>query len=169
MRILVAGGAGYIGSHTCVELLEAGHDVVVVDNLDNSSAQSLDRVAEITGKSVRFHELDLRDTDALDAVFAIEPIDAVIHFAGLKAVAESVERALDYYETNVGSTFSLLRVMERHDVRRLVFSSSATVYGEPSEIPITEQAEIRNPETPYGRSKLMIERFAIAPKTTLPG
>lgn len=158
MNILVTGGAGYIGSHTCVELLNAGHDVVVVDNLANSKRESLRRVQELTGRPLTFHKADLRDRAALDAVFAATPIDAVIHFAGLKAVGESVEKPLTYYHNNVTGTLVLCDVMRTHDVDDIVFSSSATVYGDPEEVPIPETAPL-GPTNPYGRTKWMIEEI----------
>ena len=157
-RILVTGGAGYIGSHTCLELLQAGHDVVVVDNLANSSEQSLTRVQQLAGRSLQFHRADLRDRDALDAIFTDAAIDAVIHFAGLKAVGESVSMPLEYYHNNVTGTLILCEIMKRHQVRRLVFSSSATVYGDPQRVPITEDFPL-SATNPYGRSKLMIEEI----------
>ena len=135
MKIVVTGGAGYIGSHTCVELLLNDFEVVVVDNLSNSSGESLKRVEEITGKSLDFYPVDLLDTSGLDQVFQEHAVDAVIHFAGLKAVGESVERPLQYYSNNLTGTLSLLSVMRKHGVRHLVFSSSATVYGEPATLP----------------------------------
>ena len=137
--ILVTGGAGYIGSHTCVELLNAGYDVVVVDNLCNSCKESLKRVEEITGKSVTFYEVDLLDKPALDQVFDNEKIDGVIHFAGLKAVGESVYKPLEYYHNNITGTLILCDSMRNHGVKSIVFSSSATVYGDPAFIPITEE------------------------------
>jgi len=158
MNILVTGGAGYIGSHTCVELLNAGHDVVVVDNLANSKRESLRRVQELTGRPLTFHKADLRNRAALDAVFAATPIDAVIHFAGLKAVGESVEKPLTYYHNNVTGTLVLCDVMRTHDVDDIVFSSSATVYGDPEEVPIPETAPL-GPTNPYGRTKWMIEEI----------
>jgi len=157
-RILLTGGAGYIGSHTAVELLEAGHEVVVVDNLQNSSKRSLDRVREITGRDVVFHEVDLLDAPALDEVFGDAPIDAVIHFAGLKAVGESTEIPLDYYRNNITGTLILLETMKRHGVTDLVFSSSATVYGDPATVPITEDFPL-SATNPYGRTKLFIEEI----------
>ena len=129
MSILVTGGAGYIGSHTCIELLEAGYQVVVVDNLCNSSKKSLERVQEITGKELTFYQDDLLDSEALDAIFQRESIDAVIHFAGLKAVGESVQKPLEYYHNNLTGTFILLEKMKKYQVKNFVFSSSATVYG----------------------------------------
>jgi len=157
-RILVTGGAGYIGSHTCLELLLAGHEVVVVDNLSNSSEQSLTRVQELAGRPLHFHQVDLRDSDALDAIFADGAIDAVIHFAGLKAVGESVAQPLAYYHNNLTGTLILCEAMKKHRVRRLVFSSSATVYGDPHRVPITEDFPL-SAANPYGRSKLMVEEI----------
>ena len=158
MEVLVTGGAGYIGSHTTLELLNAGHAVVVIDNLSNSSSESLRRVETITGKNVEFHEGDVRDTEMLDAIFNKHNFDAVIHFAGLKAVGESVARALFYYQNNLESTLTLLERMEFFDVRKLVFSSSATVYGNPQQLPITESAG-KSATNPYGQTKLMIEQI----------
>ena len=156
MRILVTGGAGYIGSHTCVELLQAGYEVVVIDNLSNSKEESLIRVQELTGKSLEFHQLDLADFTGLERIFKSRPIDAVIHFAGLKAVGESVGKPLHYYANNVGGTVTLCQVMQTLGVRNLVFSSSCTVYGEPRTVPIQEDFP-RSATNPYGRTKLMIE------------
>jgi UDP-glucose 4-epimerase len=156
--VLLTGGAGYIGSHTCVVLLEAGHHVVVVDDLSNSSEVSLDRVRAIADGRLDLHRVDLRDTEALDAVVAANDVDAVIHFAGLKAVGESAEQPLRYYDVNVGGTISLLQVLQRRGVRRLVFSSSATVYGDPETVPIAETARL-GATNPYGRTKLMIEEI----------
>jgi UDP-glucose 4-epimerase len=156
MRILVTGGSGYIGSHTTLELLQAGHDVVVVDNLSNSSRESLRRVEDLADKQLTFHHLDLLDEAALSAVFGKAPIDAVIHFAGLKAVGESVSEPLHYYHNNVAGTLSLLRVMDSHGVRSIVFSSSATVYGASEEVPLVEKVEL-NATNPYGRTKEQIE------------
>lgn len=158
MRLLITGGAGYIGSHTALVLLEAGHDIVVVDNLCNSKVESLRRVEALTGKPITFHQVDLLDGPALDAVFQRERIDAVIHFAGLKAVGESVSQPARYYHNNVTGTLVLCETMQRHDVRSLVFSSSATVYGDPHTVPITEDFPLRA-TNPYGRSKLMIEEI----------
>jgi UDP-glucose 4-epimerase len=154
--VLLTGGAGYIGSHTCVVLLEAGHRVVVVDDLSNASVTSIERVRELTGGDLVFHELDVRDTDALDAVVVDEQITSVVHFAGLKAVGESNEQPLRYYDVNLGATLSLLRVLQRRGVRNLVFSSSATVYGEPESVPIAETAAV-GATNPYGRTKQLIE------------
>jgi UDP-glucose 4-epimerase len=158
MRVLATGGAGYIGSHTLVELLEAGHDVHVVDDLSNSSVEALVRVREITGKPVGFTEANLRDEGALEQVFTEVAPEAVIHFAGLKAVGESVAQPLRYYHENVGGTLALLRVMDRHACRTLVFSSSATVYGQASEPPFVEDAPVA-PTNPYGHTKAMIEQI----------
>lgn len=158
MAILVTGGAGYIGSHTCVELLGQGYDIVVVDNLCNSSKESLNRVEKITGKKIPFYEMDLRDEEGLGKLFDKENIDAVIHFAGLKAVGESVAKPLEYYTCNLESTLSLLRVMKAHDVYKIVFSSSATVYGNPATVPIDETFPL-SVTNPYGRTKLMQEEM----------
>jgi len=156
MKILVTGGAGYIGSHTCIELLNAGHDIVVVDNLSNSSMESVKRIEEITGKSMRFHKLDLLDKTGLEVVFNSSKIDSVIHFAGLKAVGESVESPICYYRNNVAGTLVLCEVMKEMHVRSLVFSSSATVYGDPVTVPVKEDFPV-SAMNPYGRSKLIIE------------
>lgn len=157
-RMLVTGGAGYIGSHTCLELLEAGHEVVVVDNLDNSSQESLKRVEELTGRSLEFHKLDLLDRRTLDELFRRHDFHSVIHFAGLKAVGESTEIPLRYYQNNLIGTLNLLQCMKDHEVRDLVFSSSATVYGDPESVPITEDARL-GAKNPYGRTKLFIEEI----------
>ncbi len=156
MKILVTGGSGYIGSHTTLALLEAGHDVVVIDNLHNSSETALKRVEELAGKTVTFHKADLLDEHAIDALFEAEAVDAVIHFAGLKAVGESVEKPLYYYHNNVGGTLNLLNSMDRHDVRTLVFSSSATVYGAAEQVPLIEKMPL-DATNPYGRTKEHIE------------
>lgn len=157
--ILVTGGAGYIGSHTCVELLNAGYDVVVVDNLCNSCKESLKRVEEITGKKATFYEVDLLDKPALDRVFDNEKIDGVIHFAGLKAVGESVYKPLEYYHNNITGTLILCDSMRNHGVKSIVFSSSATVYGDPAFIPITEECPKGDITNPYGRTKGMLEQI----------
>jgi len=157
-KILVTGGAGYIGSHTCLVLLEAGYDVTVVDNLVNSKEESLKRVQQIAGKTLEFHKVDLLDRDALGRVFEDASIDAVIHFAGLKAVGESVNMPLRYYHNNVTGTLHLCEAMREHGVRKIVFSSSATVYGDPRTVPIMEDFPLA-PANPYGRSKLMIEEI----------
>ena len=156
MRILVTGGAGYIGSHTVVELLQAGFDVTVADNFSNSSPEVLQRIAAICQKEVEFHEIDLCDSKALDDLLARGNFSAVIHFAGLKAVGESVEKPLAYYENNVAGSLNLFRSMSDHGVKNLVFSSSATVYGDPEKVPIDETSDL-GPTNPYGRTKLMIE------------
>ncbi len=157
MRILVTGGAGYIGSHTCVELLMGGHEVIVVDSLINSREESLRRVAEISGRKPRFHKVDLLDRADLDAVFRETPIDAVIHFAGLKAVGESVAKPLQYYTNNLTGSLVLFEVMAKYGVRNLVFSSSATVYGDPASLPITEDFPLKA-SNPYGWCKVMLEQ-----------
>lgn len=156
MKILVTGGAGYIASHTNVELLNAGYDVVVVDNLSNSCIEAIKRVEKLTGKSISFYENDILDKGALQHIFEKENINAVIHFAGLKAVGESCSIPLQYYKNNVGGTINLLELMDKYDVRSLVFSSSATVYGKPETVPITEDFPL-SVTNPYGRTKLMIE------------
>lgn len=157
-RILVTGGAGYIGSHTCVALLAEGHDLVVVDNLDNSSERSLERVRQISGRDFEFHRLDVCDRPAMKTLFARQPLDAVIHFAGLKAVGASVQQPLRYYRNNLDSTLTLCEVMQEYDVRRLVFSSSATVYGTPEKMPITEDFPL-SCTNPYGWTKYMNEQI----------
>lgn len=156
--ILVTGGAGYIGSHTCVALIEAGYTPLVYDNLCNSSAESLVRVGRITGQRPALVQADIRDAARLDAVFAQQRIDAVIHFAGLKAVGESVDKPLLYYDNNVGGTVTLLQAMQRAGVRNIIFSSSATVYGDPASVPIREDFPL-SATNPYGRSKLIIEEI----------
>ncbi|NLJ89589.1 MAG: UDP-glucose 4-epimerase GalE [Clostridiales bacterium] len=158
MSILVTGGAGYIGSHTCVELLKSGYDVVVVDNLSNSSEKSLDRVEEITGKKVTFYKADILDREALTKIFEKENIEGVIHFAGLKAVGESVEKPLEYYNNNIVGTLVLCDVMRKFNVKSIVFSSSATVYGNPKTVPISESFPL-SATNPYGRTKLMLEEI----------
>ena len=168
MTILCTGGAGYIGSHTCVELLNEGYDVVVLDNLSNSSEESLRRVEQITGKSVRFYKADILDVDALNKVFDAENIDAVIHFAGLKAVGESVEKPLLYYQNNIAGTVNLCNVMSAHGVKNIIFSSSATVYGDPAFIPITEECPKGSPTNPYGWSKSMLEQILMDVQTSDP-
>jgi UDP-glucose 4-epimerase len=158
MNILVTGGAGYIGSHTCLELLQAGHDVVVVDNLSNSSKESLNRVQALAGKPLQFFPVDLLDGTALDKVFARRPIEAVIHFAGLKSVGESVSQPLRYYHNNITGTLILCELMRKHEVKNLVFSSSATVYGSATKVPLNEDLPLAA-TNPYGRTKLMIEEI----------
>lgn len=160
MKVLVSGGAGYIGSHTVIGLIQAGHTVVVIDNLSNSSQESLRRIEKITGGSVPFYEADMRNTAVLDSVFTDHAFDAVIHFAGLKAVGESVEKPLDYYDNNLNSTIALLRTMQTHDVNKLVFSSSATVYGDPGTPKYVETMPVgQNISNPYGQTKYMIEQI----------
>lgn len=160
MQVLVTGGAGYIGSHTVIELVHAGHSVVVVDNLSNSSRESLKRVERITGASIPFVEADVCDTAALERIFGDHDFDAVIHFAGLKAVGESVSRPLDYYRNNIVSTLSLCEVMQAHGVKKLIFSSSATVYGTPEQLPLTEHGRTGIGITnPYGQTKYMNEQI----------
>jgi UDP-glucose 4-epimerase len=156
MKVLVTGGAGYIGSHTTLELLSAGHEVDVVDNLSNSSEESLTRVAAITGKTATFHKIDIRNKDELGKVFASKTFDAVIHFAALKAVGESVSEPLRYYQNNITGTLTLCEVMKEAGVKNIVFSSSATVYGDPASVPITEDFPLQA-TNPYGRTKLMME------------
>ena len=160
MNILVTGGAGYIGSHTIVELLNNGHQVSVVDNLCNSSQESLRRVEKITNKSVTFYQIDVRNYDNLETVFNNHVFDAVIHFAGLKAVGESIKKPLEYYGNNIDSTLVLLGVMKKHNVKKIIFSSSATVYGNPEQLPLTEESRIGVGITnPYGQTKFMIEQI----------
>ena len=159
MSILVTGGAGYIGSHTCVELLNQGYDVVVVDNLANSSKKSLERVEEITGKKLTFYEADLLDRNAMEKIFEKEDIDSVIHFAGLKAVGESVAKPIEYYYNNITGTLILCDVMRNHGVKNIVFSSSATVYGDPAFVPITEECPKGKITNPYGQTKSMLEQI----------
>ncbi len=158
MHILVTGGAGYIGSHTSLELLNAGHRVTVVDNLDNSKYAAVARVQELSGREVAFHQVDLLDRDALEGVFAAAPVDAVIHFAGLKAVGESVAKPLRYYHNNITGTLILCELMAKYGVKSLVFSSSATVYGDPQRVPIHEDDPLQA-LNPYGRTKLMLEEI----------
>jgi UDP-glucose 4-epimerase len=158
MKVLVTGGAGYIGSHTCVELLEAGLEVVVVDNLSNSKEEALRRVQQITGRDLGFTRADLRDRVALESLFAAHRFEAVVHFAGLKAVGESTQIPLEYYENNIGGTITLCKVMGQAGVKSIVFSSSATVYGDPAAVPIREDFPIAA-TNPYGRTKLFIEEI----------
>lgn len=158
MAILVTGGAGYIGSHTCVELLNAGYEVIVVDNFSNSKPEALKRIKEITGKSLKFYEIDLLNKEELEKVLSENSIEAVIHFAGLKAVGESVKIPLRYYHNNITGTLMLCEVMQKYEVKKIVFSSSATVYGMPKSAPISEDFPL-NATNPYGRTKLMIEEI----------
>lgn len=159
MTILVTGGAGYIGSHTVVELLNAGEEVVVLDNLSNSSPKSLERVAQITGKTVKFYQGDILDREMLRKIFAENAIQSVIHFAGLKAVGESVQKPLEYYQNNVTGSLVLLQEMKKAGVWNFVFSSSATVYGDPEIVPITENCKVGGTTNPYGTSKFMVEQI----------
>lgn len=159
MTILVTGGAGYIGSHTCVELLSSGYDVIVVDNLCNSSKKAIDRVKQITGKTIQFYKADIRNKQTLDVIFDTENIDAVIHFAGLKAVGESVSMPLAYYENNIGGTVSLCKVMAAHGCKNIIFSSSATVYGKTNTPPLSEDLPKGVCTNPYGWTKWMIEQI----------
>ena len=159
MAVLVTGGAGFIGSHTVVELQNAGYDVVVVDNLANSSEKSLERVEAITGKKVPFYKVDILDREGLNAVFEKENIDSCIHFAGLKAVGESVQKPWEYYQNNIAGTLTLVDVMRQHGVKNIIFSSSATVYGDPAQIPITEQCPKGQCTNPYGWTKSMLEQI----------
>ena len=161
MKILVTGGAGYIGSHTIIELYAAGHEVVVVDNLCNSSCRSLERVEAITGKKVPFHQVDIRDRAGLDQVLDEHKVDACIHFAGLKAVGESVAKPFEYYENNIGGTLVLIDALRSHGCKNLIFSSSATVYGNPAIIPITEECPKGKCTNPYGQTKSMLEEIFI--------
>lgn len=159
MKILVTGGAGYIGSHTCVELLNEGHDVVIVDNLYNSSSKAVDRIEQITGKKVVFYEADILDQKKMNIIFDENDIEAVIHFAGLKAVGESVAKPIEYYHNNIEGTLNLINVMRYHNVKNIIFSSSATVYGSPAEIPITETCPKGICTNPYGWTKWMLEQI----------
>ena len=158
MVILVTGGTGYIGSHTCIELIEAGHDVIVIDNLCNSSIKSLERVNEITQKNITFYKIDIRDKLSLCEVFSKHSIDGVVHFAGLKAVGESTKKPINYFSANIAGTCILLDVMNQFNCKKLIFSSSATVYGDPEIIPIKEDAPL-SATNPYGHSKLIIEEL----------
>lgn len=159
MAILVTGGAGYIGSHTVVELLEAGYEVVVCDNLCNSSRKSLERVEQITGKKVKFYLADILDRDAMEEIFTTEKIESVIHFAGLKAVGESVAKPWEYYNNNISGTLVLVDVMRKHGCKNIIFSSSSTVYGDPAFIPVTEECPKGNCTNPYGWTKSMLEQI----------
>lgn len=161
MKILVTGGAGFIGSHTLIELHHAGHEVVVIDNLCNSNPKSLERVSAISGAVIPFMQVDIRDRKGLEEVFEQFTFDAVIHFAGLKAVGESVEKPWEYYENNISGTLTLLDVMRQHGCKNIIFSSSATVYGDPAEIPITEECPKGHCTNPYGQTKSMLEEIMI--------
>ena len=158
MKVLVTGGAGYIGSHTCVELLNNGHDVIIVDNLSNSKPEVINRIKELTGRDFKFYKADILNKKEIDKIFKENNIEAVIHFAGLKAVGESVKIPLRYYYNNVTGTLVLCEVMQKHNVKKMVFSSSATVYGKPKTVPITEDFPL-SAANPYGRTKLMIEQI----------
>ncbi len=159
MSILITGGAGYIGSHTCVELLSAGYDIVVIDNYSNSCNESLERVKKISGKEFSYYECDIRDKEGLDKIFKAHNIEAVIHFAGLKAVGESCQKPLEYYDNNIGGTIALVEVMRNNGCKKMVFSSSATVYGEENEVPFIETMKTGTTTNPYGTTKLYIENI----------
>lgn len=159
MKVLLAGGAGYIGSHTCVELINAGHEVVIADNFSNSCPEAVKRVEEITGKKILLYEADVCDKEAVDRIFAGNDLDAVIHFAGLKAVGESVEKPVEYYRNNIDSTLTLLEAMKKYNVNKFIFSSSATVYGTPISVPLVETMPTGSPTNPYGWTKLMMEQI----------
>lgn len=158
MKILVTGGAGYIGSHTCVELLNNGYEVVVMDNLYNASEKAVERVQQITGKTLKFYNADMLDQPAMDQIFESEKPDAVIHFAGYKAVGESVAKPIEYYHNNMTGTLLLCDTMRKHGCKNIIFSSSATVYGDPLQIPISEECPKQNPTNPYGQTKTMLEQ-----------
>lgn len=158
-KVLVTGGTGYIGSHTVVELIDAGYEAVVADNLSNSDSEVLVRLEKITGKNIPFYKIDIRDKKSLTKIFKKYNIDSVIHFAGLKAVGESVSRPIEYYSNNIGSTLALLEVMQENNVKKIVFSSSATVYGDPDKVPITENMPANKATNPYGWSKVMNEQI----------
>ena len=159
MNVLLAGGAGYIGSHTCVELINAGHDVVIADNFSNSCPEAVARVEEITGRKIPLYEADVCDRTAVDKIFSENKIDAVIHFAGLKAVGESCEKPVEYYRNNIDSTLTLLETMKKYGVNNFIFSSSATVYGTPKTVPLVETMPTGSPTNPYGWTKLMMEQI----------
>ena len=158
MKILVTGGAGYIGSHTCVELLNNGYEVVVMDNLYNASEKAVERVQQITGKTLKFYNADMLDQPAMDQIFEAEKPDVVIHFAGYKAVGESVAKPIEYYHNNMTGTLLLCDTMRKHGCKNIIFSSSATVYGDPLQIPISEECPKQNPTNPYGQTKTMLEQ-----------
>ena len=159
MNILVAGGAGYIGSHTCVELINAGHNVICVDNLSNSKYESIKRVEQITNSKIKFYKVDLTDYESSKIIFEENKIDGVIHFAGFKCVPESIKVPLKYYQNNIDTVFTVLNLMKKYDVKNFVFSSSATVYGDPKVLPLTEECEVGNTTNPYGTTKYFIERI----------
>lgn len=159
MTILVTGGAGFIASHTNIELLNAGYDVIVMDNLCNSSKESVARVEQITGKKMKFYEADMRNVEDLEKIFSENVIDVIIHFAGLKAVGESCVKPFEYYENNISGTLNIISMMRKYNVKKMVFSSSATVYGDPEVIPITEECKVGGVTNPYGQTKLMLEQI----------
>ena len=159
MKILLPGGAGYIGSHTAVELLNAGREIVIIDNFSNSKKEVLDKIRKITGKDFKFYEMDYLDKEKLDKVFEENEIDAVLNFAGYKAVGESVQKTIEYYKNNISGCLELLETMKKHGVKKFIFSSSATVYGDPETIPITEECKTGGTTNPYGTSKLFIEQI----------
>ena len=159
MAILLPGGAGYIGSHTAVELLNAGKKIIIVDNFSNSKPEVLDRIKQITGKDFKFYELDCLDRQALEKVFEENDIEAVINFAGFKAVGESVKKPIEYYMNNITGALTILDVMKEHNCKKFIFSSSATVYGEPEKIPLTEECRTGGTTNPYGTTKLFIEQI----------
>lgn len=159
MNVLLAGGAGYIGSHTCVELINAGHDVIIADNFSNSCPEAVTRVEEITGRKIPLYEADVCDKTAVEKIFSENKIDAVIHFAGLKAVGESCEKPIEYYRNNIDSTLTLLESMKKHGVNNFIFSSSATVYGTSETVPLVETMPTGSPTNPYGWTKLMMEQI----------
>lgn len=159
MSILLTGGTGYIGSHTAIELIKAGYEVVIADNLSNSQADVVEKIQSITSKAIRFYQIDVADVKALNNIFSSNNIDAIIHFAGFKAVGESVEEPVKYYRNNIDTTLSLLEVMKAHSVHRLIFSSSATVYGEQTTVPVTEEAAVGDCANPYGRTKFINEQI----------
>ncbi len=159
MAILLPGGAGYIGSHTAVELLNSGKEIVIIDNFSNSKPEVLDKIKKITGKDFKFYEIDYKDKEALDKVFSENYIEAVINFAGYKAVGESVQKPIEYYENNIGGCLALLDVMRKYNCKKFIFSSSATVYGDPEVIPITEECKVGGTTNPYGTTKLFIEQI----------
>ncbi len=159
MNVLLAGGAGYIGSHTCVELINAGHDVIIADNFSNSCPEAVARVEELTNRKIPLYEADVCDKTAVEKIFSENKIDAVIHFAGLKAVGESCEKPVEYYRNNIDSTLTLLESMKKHGVNNFIFSSSATVYGTPETVPLVETMPTGSPTNPYGWTKLMMEQI----------
>lgn len=159
MAVLLPGGAGYIGSHTAVELLNSGKEIVIIDNFSNSKAEVLEKIKKITGKDFKFYEMDYRDKEKLEKVFTENNIEAVLNFAGYKAVGESVQKPIEYYDNNINGALALLEVMKKHNVKKFIFSSSATVYGDPEVIPITEECKTGGTTNPYGTTKLFIEQI----------